>query len=210
MGEIKAIQTYYNGYKFRSRLEARWAVFFDAGGIRWEYEPEGYKSEDGTLYLPDFYLPELDVYVEVKRDTPDGVKDIFEKCEKMLNCGGAIKTLVILSDIPEGCSCDGGIWHYPCIVQRTKGAEYFWWFFHDNYEDNVCVTGQISAAKYENPKEYIEKNHTIRAVSDAELEPEVYNDFLIDWVDFQNYRNKETFNALKRARQARFEHGEKP
>ena len=27
---IKAIETVYNGYRFRSRLEARWAVFFDA------------------------------------------------------------------------------------------------------------------------------------------------------------------------------------
>ncbi len=39
--EIKAIDTVYNGYKFRSRLEARWAVFFDAAGIKYEYEPEG-------------------------------------------------------------------------------------------------------------------------------------------------------------------------
>ena len=33
MREIKAIQTEYNGYLFRSRLEARWAVFFDACGV---------------------------------------------------------------------------------------------------------------------------------------------------------------------------------
>jgi hypothetical protein len=25
----KAIETHYKGYRFRSRLEARWAVFFD-------------------------------------------------------------------------------------------------------------------------------------------------------------------------------------
>ena len=56
MSQIKAIQTEYKGYKFRSRLEARWAVFFDAMGIQWEYEPEGYTLEDGTLYLPDFWL----------------------------------------------------------------------------------------------------------------------------------------------------------
>lgn len=36
MSEIKAIETYYKGYMFRSRLEARWAVFFDASGIKWE------------------------------------------------------------------------------------------------------------------------------------------------------------------------------
>ena len=66
MGEIKAIQTYYKGYKFRSRLEARWAVFFDELGIRYEYEPEGIKLSDGTVYLPDFYLPDFHVFFEVK------------------------------------------------------------------------------------------------------------------------------------------------
>ena len=32
---IKAIPTEYKGYRFRSRLEARWAVFFDACGADW-------------------------------------------------------------------------------------------------------------------------------------------------------------------------------
>lgn len=54
--EIKAIQTFYKGYKFRSRLEARWAVFFDALGLKWEYEPEGYELPDGSWYLPDFRI----------------------------------------------------------------------------------------------------------------------------------------------------------
>ena len=72
---MMAIETEYNGYKFRSRLEARWAVFFDAMGIEYEYEPEGYEFEDGTRYLPDFriyvrhrsYDDEWEpVYVEVK------------------------------------------------------------------------------------------------------------------------------------------------
>lgn len=50
---IKAIETEYNGYRFRSRLEARWAVFFDALGVKYEYEPDGYETEYGK-YLPDF------------------------------------------------------------------------------------------------------------------------------------------------------------
>ena len=54
MGEMKAIQTEYKGYLFRFRLEARWAVFFDACGVEWEYEPEGIVLSDGTKYLPDF------------------------------------------------------------------------------------------------------------------------------------------------------------
>lgn len=53
---MKAIETHYKGYRFRSRLEARWAVFFDAMGVDWEYEPEGFKLSDGRSYLPDFMV----------------------------------------------------------------------------------------------------------------------------------------------------------
>lgn len=49
------IPTRYKGYHFRSRLEARWAVFFDRLALGWEYEPQGYVL-DGTPYLPDFKL----------------------------------------------------------------------------------------------------------------------------------------------------------
>lgn len=65
---MQAIQTEYNGYKFRSRLEARWAVFFDMLKVRYQYEPEGYVLEDGKKYLPDFYLNDFDTYVEIKSD----------------------------------------------------------------------------------------------------------------------------------------------
>jgi hypothetical protein len=62
---IKAIETVYNGYRFRSRLEARWAVFLDAANIRYLYEPEGFDL-DGLHYLPDFWLPDLQAWVEIK------------------------------------------------------------------------------------------------------------------------------------------------
>jgi len=52
---MKAIETVYNGYRFRSRLEARWAVFFDSLGIRYQYETEGIDTSKGW-YLPDFWL----------------------------------------------------------------------------------------------------------------------------------------------------------
>ena len=74
---IKAIDTKYNGYKFRSRLEARWAVFFDEMGIKYEYESEGFELSDGTRYLPDFYLPELKCYVEIKHS--EAIKVSYEK-----------------------------------------------------------------------------------------------------------------------------------
>lgn len=61
MSALKAIQTKYNGYYFRSRLEARWAVFFDTLGIKYYYEHEGYEI-DGEAYLPDFQIPSFDIY----------------------------------------------------------------------------------------------------------------------------------------------------
>lgn len=57
------IPTRYRGRWFRSRLEARWALAFDALGYRWVYEPERVTA---LPYLPDFFLPDFGVHVEVK------------------------------------------------------------------------------------------------------------------------------------------------
>jgi hypothetical protein len=67
--DIQPIETQYAGHRFRSRLEARWAVFFDHLGMQWRYEPEGYEvGPPGRRrrYLPDFYLPADRLWVEVK------------------------------------------------------------------------------------------------------------------------------------------------
>jgi hypothetical protein len=66
---IRAIETIYRSYRFRSRLEARWAVFFDAAGIGFQYEAEGFNL-DGTYYLPDFWLPRNKCFVEIKPKLP--------------------------------------------------------------------------------------------------------------------------------------------
>lgn len=63
---LQAIETEYRGHKYRSRLEARWAVFFDNAKIPYVYEPEGFRMSDGTCYLPDFYLPDSKTFVEIK------------------------------------------------------------------------------------------------------------------------------------------------
>ena len=63
---IQPIETMYDGYRFRSRLEARWAVFFATLGIHYEYESEGYTLSDGTRYLPDYWLPQVSMFAEVK------------------------------------------------------------------------------------------------------------------------------------------------
>lgn len=65
MKELIPIDTEYKGLYFRSRLEARWAVFFDAIKWKWEYEFQDYVLPSGR-YLPDFYFPDINCYGEVK------------------------------------------------------------------------------------------------------------------------------------------------
>lgn len=100
--QIKPIETVYNGYHFRSRLEARWAVFFDAAGVKYEYEPEGFELEDGTKYLPDFYLPTFGVYAEVKPSLEKLLED-GEKISKCIEANGSplSKGILILGQIPH-------------------------------------------------------------------------------------------------------------
>lgn len=57
--------TKYKGVTYKSRLEAKWAVVFDELGIKAEYEIKQVQL-NGTGYMPDFYLPKFDLYVEVK------------------------------------------------------------------------------------------------------------------------------------------------
>jgi len=72
--------TTYGGTAFRSRTEARWAVFFDALGIEYEYEtPAQLSGEDPDSYTgateytahPDFWLPRICMWAEVKSDRFD-------------------------------------------------------------------------------------------------------------------------------------------
>jgi hypothetical protein len=58
---IAAIPTVYRGRRYRSRLEARWAAFFDCLGWQHEYEPF-----DLGGWSPDFLLPAFKALVEVK------------------------------------------------------------------------------------------------------------------------------------------------
>lgn len=62
---IKAKQSVYSGVLFRSLLEIRWAALLDYFGYRWDYEPKAFTVSSGG-YLPDFYLPDLGMWAEVK------------------------------------------------------------------------------------------------------------------------------------------------
>lgn len=94
---IQAIQTTYQGYKFRSRLEARWAVFFDALGLKWEYEPEGFQLPGGLQYLPDFRVTSPTGLVQWYEIKPTGGTSLKFDAFKAAVCG----------DKPDGsCSSD--------------------------------------------------------------------------------------------------------
>jgi hypothetical protein len=86
---LKVIETRYAGCHFRSRTEARWAVFFDAMGIKWEYEKEGYELPSGW-YLPDFWLPELNwlAWLEVKPYLPNTGSIEMKKCQELADLSG--------------------------------------------------------------------------------------------------------------------------
>ena len=73
----RAIETVYKGYRFRSRLEARWAVFFDKLGIKYEYEKEGFDLGEHGRYLPDFWLPKMGIWCEVK--SSEGFDEVASK-----------------------------------------------------------------------------------------------------------------------------------
>lgn len=85
--KIKAIETKYDSYRFRSRLEARWAVFFNTLNISYIYEMEGFVLE-GTPYLPDFFLPQHDCFVEIKgvEPTDDELRKARLLCLYSMKC----------------------------------------------------------------------------------------------------------------------------
>ncbi len=117
MNCLRAIETEYKGYRFRSRLEARWAVFFDVCGVDWEYEPEGFILPGGQQYLPDFLLHDVtfnhagyrrgcDLYVEVKgRMTAEDAEKIHGFAFPVEGLGSLVMNpLLVVGNIPAGDS----------------------------------------------------------------------------------------------------------
>lgn len=144
---IKAIQTQYKGYHFRSRLEARWAVFFDACGYQWEYEPEGFDLGDGVYYLPDFKIYGVDdnddnyiFWIEIK---PDGknLSDLeIKKIESFKSAvwdgatGGGTENLIafygdyiVIEGMPER-----GKMHEGTVMTGIDGS---WWVLDPIYRN---------------------------------------------------------------------------
>jgi hypothetical protein len=89
------IETRYAGCRFRSRLEARWAVLFDVIGLEWQYEPQGFDTPYGA-YLPDFYIPDWDTWMEVKGELPVDLRR-----EAFFADSVALRFHILAGDIPR-------------------------------------------------------------------------------------------------------------
>jgi hypothetical protein len=129
---IKAIETRYAGCRFRSRLEARWAVFFDHLGIGWRYEPEGYCLSNGEFYLPDFFLQGAGVWVEVKgqlgfRDFKRLVRATVELPRRGSNL--AAVNLLLLGEIPR---TGGAFVHSGFVPVDSATVFHQAYFYNDN------------------------------------------------------------------------------
>lgn len=92
---IVPLPTYYGGVKFKSALEARWAMYFDEINVAWRYEDEGYALPSGR-YLPDFWLPVAGMHAEVKSDRGFSLTEL-QKCADL---AGATQNPVLLLDGP--------------------------------------------------------------------------------------------------------------
>lgn len=101
MEKIRPIQTEYKGYLFRSRLEARWAVFFDACGVDWEYEPEGYDLGNGIHYLPDFLLRNVQLGGFGSGSDISDICSLYVEVKGQMTLADSEKLHRVLQDLPH-------------------------------------------------------------------------------------------------------------
>ena len=209
MPEIKAIETRYKGYRMRSRLEARWAVFFDALEIKWEYEAEGYQTEvsegEFVRYLPDFHITSrwdpIGTYVEVK-GTNQALQDKANEYKEFLDWGsslpgmddsvGSDHGLLLLGNIPEPIF---GLTFHP-IIQHYKGL---WKNFAYFAPSGVKVVKEDDSLL----------GYLAKLPFCSSLECASRYEWCID--SFQvatEYAHRKVIDAYTAARSARFEHGE--
>lgn len=204
MAEIKAIETYYNGYRFRSRLEARWAVFFDAMDIEYQYEPEGFVGLDDTPYLPDFYLPNEHIFVEVK-GTDEALQKDADKIMAAIDFQATPISdgLIILGDIPN-----------PDLIKwgNIPMFTYLYWergvcIEYAAFVDEKILLGNEAIIK--NIFKYMD-GYADYFASGGELPQPASTKCKWTQSDLRSFNFYTLQKAYETARQARFEHGERP
>lgn len=125
---IQAIETLYAGCRFRSRLEARWAVFFDHLGIEWQYEPQGFETNYGR-YLPDFRLSHVrrprpttnrigaldyadrghPLWIEIKGELPEDENAVLRPTSFANDLPSDERFAFLIGDIPRD-AVTGDVW----------------------------------------------------------------------------------------------------
>lgn len=154
---LSAISTRYDGYKFRSRLEARWAVFFNTLNIDYQYEKEGYELPSGELYLPDFYLPDIglrsteksNLWVEIKGEYSKDEWDTFSEFLKAKNENGAFLTGDVTNDWNVEANYEAPRWdNFMIFVKCTDCGRIKYEFSEGNYMSCESCGGKC---EYDNP-----------------------------------------------------------
>lgn len=88
-----------DGVTIRSALEARWATFFSAFGLKWEYEPTSFRLRDGHTYTPDFKIEGLG-WLEVK-PTVGLLKESVRKMQQWFSEHPDLELYAFCSDRPR-------------------------------------------------------------------------------------------------------------
>lgn len=80
------IPTLYNGVEYKSKIESQIALFLDGVEIKHQYEPQSFLLASGRHFCPDFFCPEIKLWVEVKtRPNPyvlDDLRDLVQTTQQ--------------------------------------------------------------------------------------------------------------------------------
>lgn len=191
---IAPLETRYAGYRFRSRLEARWAVFFTRLGLDWQYEPQGYRvGRCGLPYLPDFYLPTQALFIEVKpafadQVDPAGIERWEQFAGEVVTSWPTCRAAMICGPIPDpDKTTEVGT---PTPTRWFDAGIYITGDF--NYSWCACPTGKHFDIQFE--------ARGGRILCGC---PRILDD------RYHTGNHQKILNAYAAARSARFEHGER-
>jgi hypothetical protein len=207
---FQAIQTRYAGCHFRSRLEARWAVFFDQLSIRWEYEPQGFDDGQGGRYLPDFWLPELGHHAEVKGASESITAYQRETMANLIDWRGPLASgLLLLGPIPRIEPLTTGVEHVLLKWQKgivVRTVQFCW---RNLALPPVGGLQDSMTARFFDP--WMATASAPELPEEARWEPRPYSVRFTEGSTESCYRlAPQVAAAYTAARSARFEHGETP
>lgn len=203
--DYKAIDTNFDGCRFRSRLEARWAMFFNRLRIKYDYEPQGFLVNVGDKqvpYLPDFFLPDLQMWVEVKGFAGSLTTSYVDLLASAVDYGGALpgisnscdstRGLLILGPIPRFELIADKYTPAHCILQHRKGG----WMHHLRFIEGGQVEIETTSEVYFDALGSTDELH-------ANLVAQVFNPLC-----WNTPAHPQVRNAYLAASKARFERGE--